>query len=172
MKLISLWEPWATLMAIGAKRIETRSWGTSYRGWLAIHASKGGLSKAQMARCLREPVFAKALEGYDLTPGHIVACVWIAECLPMEHRGYLPGVFERYPDLDTPQERAFGDFSAGRWAWVTVHPFRLQRPIPFKGRQGVAILTAHTEAEIHEQMRYMNKIVPRVAWPTPNDARI
>lgn len=40
MKLISLWEPWASLMAIGAKKIETRSWATSYRGWLAIHAAK------------------------------------------------------------------------------------------------------------------------------------
>ena len=38
IKLISLWEPWATLMAIGAKRIETRSWRTPYRGWLAIQA--------------------------------------------------------------------------------------------------------------------------------------
>lgn len=40
MKCISLWQPWATLMAIGAKRIETRSWPTSHRGPLAIHAAK------------------------------------------------------------------------------------------------------------------------------------
>lgn len=29
---ISLWQPWATLMAIGAKTIETRSWSTRHRG--------------------------------------------------------------------------------------------------------------------------------------------
>ncbi len=40
MKAISLLQPWATLVAIGAKRIETRSWATNYRGPLAIHASK------------------------------------------------------------------------------------------------------------------------------------
>jgi hypothetical protein len=37
---ISLWQPWATLVAIGAKRIETRGWSPWYRGALVIHASK------------------------------------------------------------------------------------------------------------------------------------
>ena len=41
MKALTLTQPWATLVAIGAKRIETRSWRTSYRGPLAIHAAKG-----------------------------------------------------------------------------------------------------------------------------------
>ncbi len=39
MKALTVWQPWATLVAIGAKRIETRSWSTSYRGPLAIHAA-------------------------------------------------------------------------------------------------------------------------------------
>jgi hypothetical protein len=41
MKALTLTQPWATLVAIGAKTIETRSWPTSYRGPLAIHAAKG-----------------------------------------------------------------------------------------------------------------------------------
>ncbi len=40
MKAITLHQPWATLVAVGAKRIETRSWATSYRGPLAIHAAR------------------------------------------------------------------------------------------------------------------------------------
>lgn len=40
MRCLTLTQPWATLVAIGAKRIETRSWSTSYRGPLAIHAGK------------------------------------------------------------------------------------------------------------------------------------
>jgi activating signal cointegrator 1 len=40
MKAISICQPWATLIVIGAKRFETRSWKTDYRGILAIHASK------------------------------------------------------------------------------------------------------------------------------------
>jgi hypothetical protein len=41
MKGLTLTQPWATLVAIGAKRIETRSWPTRYRGLLAIHAGAG-----------------------------------------------------------------------------------------------------------------------------------
>ena len=42
MKALTLYQPWATLVAIGAKKIETRSWPTKYRGTIAIHA---GLNK-------------------------------------------------------------------------------------------------------------------------------
>lgn len=85
MKLLSLWEPWATLMAIGAKRIETRSWSTPYRGWLAIHASEGGLAKAQLREVLADHVFADALSGVELKPGHILAVVDQGLCdVPLE----------------------------------------------------------------------------------------
>lgn len=40
MKALTLTQPFATLVAIGAKKIETRSWNTNYRGLLAIHAAK------------------------------------------------------------------------------------------------------------------------------------
>lgn len=39
-KMLTLHQPWASLVAVGRKRIETRSWSTSYRGPLAIHAAK------------------------------------------------------------------------------------------------------------------------------------
>lgn len=39
MKALTLWQPWASLVALGVKTIETRSWATRYRGPLAIHAA-------------------------------------------------------------------------------------------------------------------------------------
>lgn len=41
IKALTLTEPYATLIALGKKKIETRSWGTDYRGPLAIHAARG-----------------------------------------------------------------------------------------------------------------------------------
>lgn len=41
MKVLTLHQPYATAIALGHKRYETRSWWTSYRGPLAIHAAKG-----------------------------------------------------------------------------------------------------------------------------------
>lgn len=40
MKVISIIQPWATLIALGEKKFETRSWKTKYHGELAIHAIK------------------------------------------------------------------------------------------------------------------------------------
>lgn len=40
MKTITLHQPWASLVALGVKTIETRSWPTKHRGPLAIHAGK------------------------------------------------------------------------------------------------------------------------------------
>lgn len=39
MKAITIWQPWASLIACGAKQYKTGSWATSYRGPIAIHAA-------------------------------------------------------------------------------------------------------------------------------------
>lgn len=40
IKAISLWPPYGDLIRLGYKKIETRSWSTSYRGWIAIHTTQ------------------------------------------------------------------------------------------------------------------------------------
>lgn len=45
MKAITVWQPWASLLACGAKRYETRGWATRYRGPIAIHAAVKKLPK-------------------------------------------------------------------------------------------------------------------------------
>jgi len=39
MRAITIHQPYASLIACGAKRLETRSWRTNYRGRIAIHAA-------------------------------------------------------------------------------------------------------------------------------------
>ena len=39
MKALSIIQPWASLIAVGIKDIENRTWRTSYRGEFLIHAS-------------------------------------------------------------------------------------------------------------------------------------
>ncbi|MDE4918331.1 ASCH domain-containing protein [Cupriavidus metallidurans] len=41
MKALSIRQPWAWLIAQGFKDIENRTWRTSFRGRVLIHASKG-----------------------------------------------------------------------------------------------------------------------------------
>src|SRR6266850_2664278 len=109
MKAISLTQPWAALVAIGAKRYETRSWRTEFRDRLIIHASKGFPRWAR--ECCEEPVFKEALAqaGYDrwqsLPVGAILGSVWLLDCVPTES-----------VQVDD-REREFGDYEPGRWAW-------------------------------------------------------
>jgi hypothetical protein len=140
MKALTLTQPWATLVAIGAKRIETRSFRVSYRGPLAIHAAKGFPNGAR-AQCLFEP-FVSALRPHcatlgDIPRGVVLATCNLVDCLPMEAEVCLSGVFDDYPNLDTPQERAFGNYSEGRWAWILEDVQRLDQPVPAKGALGL-----------------------------------
>ncbi len=67
MKAISIWQPWASLIAIGAKQIETRSWATGYRGLLVIHAAKRWEHEEQREACASNAIF-QALALADLDP--------------------------------------------------------------------------------------------------------
>lgn len=144
MKALTLTQPWATLVAIGAKRIETRSWKTNYRGLLAIHAAKGFPSSAREL-CRQNPFHAELHRAGmasvsfsdELPRGAVIALCKIVDCLPTESLGCLSGVFDDYPELDTPQERAFGDYSPGRWAWIMEEAKPLTEPKPAKGALGL-----------------------------------
>jgi hypothetical protein len=127
---ITLTQPWATLMAIGAKRIETRSWKTSFRGWIAIHAAKGFPNDC-VDLCLEEPFRTALVAGgiktpRDLPRGSVLAVALFADCMTTE--GCLRSVRGAYGD-----ERAFGDYSEGRYGFLTEGLRLLREPIPMRG---------------------------------------
>jgi hypothetical protein len=130
MKAIYLWQPWATLMAIEAKRNETRHWSTSFRGRLAIHAAKRDTSELR-ALIAQEPfrsVLARA--GYlcwdDLPLGAVVATAELAGVARTERVVRDTNVIEL----------AFGDYTTGRYAWLFTDVLRPLSPIPARGAQG------------------------------------
>lgn len=160
MKALTLTQPWATLVAIGAKRIETRSWSTWYSGRIAIHAAIG-LTPVHGKRGLRELVasepFFSALADIaqhslsksavdtivDALPlGAIVATAELvdikhAETLWPEGKWWrLKGDEMQEWHLDN-QERAFGDYGTGRYAWLLADVRPLAEPIPAKGALGL-----------------------------------
>jgi hypothetical protein len=154
MRALTLTQPWASLVALGKKRVETRSFMTRYRGPLAIHAAKGFPGSAKDL-CISDP-FRKALGWPDpvdgvtqawldemarltkaLPRGEVVAICKLEDCLPTVATVCLSGVFEDYPDLDTEQERAFGNYDEGRYGWVLEEIEPLTATIPAKGALGI-----------------------------------
>lgn len=150
MKALTLTQPWATLVAIGAKKIETRSWSTEYRGPLAIHAAKK-FPRSAKDLCF-EQLFSKTLLGAKLPWGRIFTLpdlplgAVIATCELIGVDQFGPWINERNPMLWgkgkytyelTEQERAFGDFSFGRYGWFLANVKPLPEPIYVKGALGL-----------------------------------
>lgn len=159
MKAITLTQPYATLISIGAKKIETRSWRTDYRGPLAIHAAVGlgpvGGQRGLVLQCARkhflpalDPIMPEHLRGIGspgsiaerLPRGAIVAVCNLVGCEPTDIAGKRDGYMyartgEKWPLTD--QERAFGDYSPGRFAWLLADIRALPEPIPAKGALGL-----------------------------------
>ena len=75
MKVLTIKQPWATLIMQGDKRFEFRSWQTKYRGNLLIHAGKG-IDKEAMKR------LAKYLPD-EIPLGKILGKVTLVDCVKM-----------------------------------------------------------------------------------------
>jgi activating signal cointegrator 1 len=152
MKALTLTQPWATLVAIGAKKIETRSWNTAYRGLLAIHAAKGFPRWAKDI-CLTKPFFdvlrEKELAGKgtgagwigDLPQGAVIATCELVHVYLIDELVSFPacGAFawRKHIWQLNKQERSFGDYSKGRYMWLLENVVMLPEPIPAKGALGL-----------------------------------
>lgn len=160
---LSLLQPWATLMAIGAKRIETRSWGVGYRGPLLIHASKG-FGQDERHLCM-EPPFCTALTDAgleklrDLPLGSVLALVDLVDCIKIPDarpgHGNLFGPPTEVRGVKLPpegDEALFGNYTPGRFAWVTAELRRLSEPIPYVGSLGVWIASHELEQQVRQQL--------------------
>lgn len=75
MKVITIKQPFASLIAAGIKKYEFRTWKTNYRGELLIHAGKGVDKKAM-----------KKFEKYNLEypSGAIIAKVNLSDCIKVD----------------------------------------------------------------------------------------
>lgn len=77
MKVLTLKQPWATLVAEGIKKYEFRTWKTNYRGKVLIHAG-AGIDKKELARF-------KDLN-LEYPSKKIIAEVEIKDCLELDDK--------------------------------------------------------------------------------------
>jgi hypothetical protein len=153
MRVLSLTNPWAVLMPTGYwKRIETRGWSTQLRGPLLIHASKGFPRECQDL-CGREPFFAALTNlGYrpkkrhhklridldwreSLPRGLVVGRVDLIDCVPtrwlIDSNEEKARTYREKYELGGARgafELEFGDYSEGRFAWLTDNTRKVEHP--------------------------------------------
>jgi activating signal cointegrator 1 len=144
IRVLSLHQPWAACMAAGLKKIETRSWGTKYRGLVAIHAArKWDASLARATSAFPIPV-KEVLNhrwwmpgfGWEFPLGRIVALADLVDCIPTS-----PPT-SKLRALINETEYALGNFEPDRWAWVFEDVDPVTPSIPYVGGQGLRRLSA------------------------------
>jgi activating signal cointegrator 1 len=148
MKALSLWQPHALAIGVGLKPWETRDWPTSYRGPLAIHASKRPWKERELwdnlaLRLFRErlypslpavdhnPEAISALLNRDLVYGAVVCVCDVVDCQPTSTlRHILPARTLFWGNFTD------GDQGRGRFAFKLANVRRLRTPFYVRGMQG------------------------------------
>lgn len=111
MKAITVIQPWASLLAEGAKLYETRSWKTNYRGEILIHAGKKdplfGIvamgDEAWIDACIALGIYGTVNRFEYLPTGAIIGKARLVNCIEI-----TPGFSERMR-RDFPTEYSFGE---------------------------------------------------------------
>lgn len=145
MKALSLWQPWASAIAVGAKRIETRSWETSYRGPLLIHAArtKVGMEALRMNAWMWRAVLAVSpsvsveTAFAELPFGAVLARCELVDCVPAGDTEAIRAVAQSIGERYSPYERELGNYRTGRWAWMLSKVEPLPAAVSTRGRQGL-----------------------------------
>lgn len=151
MRAITLYQPWALLIALLLKRFETRHWATAWRGNIAIHAgaersdwnalqrelnhyrsgkyTSGNGSLADIYYQYQTGLLPNGLALNEPMPFSAVLCICkIADCIEM-----TPAFIAQ----QTREERAVGGWVPGRFAWQLEMVEVFPQPIPAKGGQGI-----------------------------------
>ena len=127
MKVLSLTEPYATLIKNGIKTIETRSWKTNYRGKLYIHASSTKIPKEYR----ENHELMSLVDINNLNYGYIICSCELVDCIIMTDE------FINNIKNNMKNEYITGIYSKGRYAWILKNVEVLKDPIKAKGHLGV-----------------------------------
>ena len=126
MKVLSIIEPWATLIKEKKKYIETRTWKTNYSGELYIHASKKKIN-------IKDEHITDLLDlitNVEMGYGKIICRCKLVDCI------YIDENFKEEISKHK-QEYLCGDFNIGRYAWILEEVVPLENPIEAKGQLNI-----------------------------------
>lgn len=141
MKVLSLTEPYASLIKEKKKFIETRSWKTSYRGELYIHASITKIPK----ECEEDPELMALVKNTPLNLGNIICKCKLVDCI------YMTKEYVENMKKNNHQEYICGKYEEGRYAWLLEDIIPLKNPLKAKGQ--LNIWNYYNEFEITNLMK-------------------
>lgn len=134
MKGLTIWQPRATLVVIGAKPFETRTVRPPHGligQRIAIHAA---VRPFRPATDVDVPTYHEMMRALDraglrideLPLGALVGTARLVKAEKVDHAHEFARL---------PPDR-FGDYSVGRWVWFLDQVQQLPEPVEFRGAQG------------------------------------
>lgn len=165
MRALTLYQPHASLMAVGEKKIETRSWPAPKTlkpgDWVAIHAAKA-TPPIWIRMHTRQQLFGVLMERHQLAlplpAGMIVGLVRFVECLPCGSGGLIKDGTSQQPISE--QERILGAYGPDRWGWVFEDARPLRPTVTARGFQGLWKVPDHQVAQV-----FVSAGVGSEPWP-------
>ncbi len=160
MKVLSILQPWASLIILGHKKIETRSWIPKNpviikqlkEEGLLIHASAKKIRLQDgMYDLIDHMERIGFMNDYDKLPyGAVIGKVKFEAFIPSENIDSSADLYQQCTLVNSetttihwncatisPKEEAFGDYSTGRFGWVLSDPHEYIVPMPVKGQLGL-----------------------------------
>ena len=123
MKVLTIREPFATLIKDKVKIYETRSWKTNYRGEIYIHAAK---AKSKASNASIASTYLKSKEN----PEHIICKCLLKDCIYMDE-DFINEVKKNKEEYNS------GHYEVGHYAWKLEVIEVLKEPIYAKGQLGI-----------------------------------
>ncbi|MBW4607733.1 MAG: ASCH domain-containing protein [Hassallia sp. WJT32-NPBG1] len=145
LKAISLWQPWASLIPLGLKHYETRSWKTNYRGKVLICST--AINSKQHKQYL------KICEQLQLPPwenfphGCAIALCDLVDCIEMT---------AEFISQQSTTEILCGDWQMGRYAWKLENIQGITEPLAVKGKQGLFNVYPAIQEDLNELLQRLN----------------
>lgn len=121
MKVLTIREPWASLIINGYKKYEFRSWKTNYRGKILIHTSQK-IEKEMLSR----------FKDYNLNcvGGSIIGEAELTDCILVDE--------EFNQNLRKIDNVVYGKSNhVEKYAWKLENIKKYDKPIPMKGKLGL-----------------------------------
>lgn len=147
MKVLSLLQPWASLIIKGHKKIETRSWIPKNPAIIKQLEEEGLLIHASAKKIRLQDGMYNLIDhmerigfftDYDKLPyGAIIGRVKVEGFFRTDDLTHPSCKHFTGRDRISEQEEAFGDYSTGRFGWVLSDPLEFEKPIPAKGQLGL-----------------------------------
>lgn len=152
MKALTIKQPWAWAIAHGQKNVENRTWATSYRGLLAIHAGAawdgGG---AWDRRVIRTVIEHGQPDGFFDPPLRVESYQsgGLPYCLRRDPRRFVVGAVVAVAELvgiTRDDDSPWAQPGQSHWRLASVRA--LAEPVPCKGLLGLWTLPEDVDAAV------------------------